>query len=186
MLHPNTPATALNLFFSHSYRYLNHASQTLPPHRPHDWASHPHPCAEDLATSSLDGNECCRCLIPPLSSGMWVPLVSLLCQDFSTPRSSTAREGPRFPAMPPESHTQLFSPAPTTARAIATKTTMVCLSHGGTSPAVLCATPSPRLYPRHRCPLTQAVPQVSLSPSVGSECAKSRGKGVIVALLEPQ
>lgn len=59
----------------------------------------------------------------------------------------------KVPAFQPETHAQLFSPAPTTARAIATKTTTVSLSHGGTHCPTLCISawapsPQPRLCPR--------------------------------------
>lgn len=65
-----------------------------------------------------------------------------------------------FPAMPPETHTQLFSPAPTTAKDIATKTTMVSLSHGGTHHPLSC----PVSICLGTIPLAQAVPQTPLSP----------------------
>lgn len=154
LLHPNTPATALNLFFSHSYRYLNHASQSLPPRHPRDWTSHTHPCAEDLAASSLDGNKCRRCLIPPTVLGCGIPLVSQLCQDFSIPRNSTAREVPSHATRDPCS------------------TVFSCTHHSqghchqnhhvpwwDTSPTVLPCVHLPghhplRLYPRYNCPLS--------------------------------
>lgn len=188
------PATALNLFVSHSYRHLNHASQSLPPHHLHDWASYTHPCAEGLATSSRDGSECCRCLIPSLSSGMWVPLMSLLYQDFSIPRSSTAREGLQLSSHAPrDPHSTVFS------RTHHSQGHCHQNHHGfpvpwrDTSPSVLSCVHlpghhplSPGCTPDTTVPSPQAVPRVPSSPTVGSECAKSWGEGVIVALSKPQ
>lgn len=153
LLHPDTAATATNLFFSCSYGYLNHPRQSLTPHRPHDWTSHTHPRAEGLATSSLDGNECCRCLVPPHSSGVWDSTGAIALPGFQRPQEFKSKGMSQL-----SSHAQLFSPAPTTARAIATKTTMASLSHSGTQglPLVLSCVPS-----------AQAVPRVSLSPQPG-------------------
>lgn len=191
LLHPNTPATALNLFFSCSYRYLNHASQSLPPHHPHDWISHTHPCAEDLATSSLDGKECCRHLIPPHSSGMWDSTAVITLpgsqhpQEFNSKRgsqlSSHATRDPRSTVFPCTHHSQghchqnhrvpWWDTSPTV---------LSCVHLPGHHPL------SPGCTPATTVPSAQAVPQVSSSLAVGSECTKSWGEGVIVALLQPQ
>lgn len=70
------------------------------------------------------------------------------------------------PGFQSETHAPLFSPALTTARATATKTTTVSLSHGGTHHPLSC----PVHIGLGTIPSAQAVPQTPLSPHPDPGC----------------
>lgn len=187
LLHPNTPATALNLFFSHSYRYLNHASQSLAPHHPHDLTSHTHPCAEDLATSSLDGNECCRCLIPPYNSGLWDSTGAITLPGFQHPQEFNLKTRPQLSSYATrDPHSTVF---PCTHHSQGHCHQNHHVPWWDTSPTALPCVHLPGhhpLYPRYHCALSPGCTSGVIVTCCGSECTKSWGGGVIVAWLQPQ